>query len=246
MDLQTCAICTENLEIKNTVNTECNHQFCKNCFWKWIKGKNTCPFCRKSILYNSKEFEDLRNLRELLEHRSTIIKQVEKAYETKDRLDKHNSYSLKLRIMLDKKLISSAKTLDAFNHIQNHPWQAINMFKNILKNILIKKEEEARYSHKFLCMSYELSYNDNNPYSYSDITPLYILRELRDQKIRNKRKKFKKKLENIMLEQEKTGYGLGILFEESESETDDTDDDMPELEEYSDIPFDLLSWDEIN
>ena len=45
----TCCICSDELTLKNLVTTECNHQFCSDCFWKLIKTKNSCPCCRKSL-----------------------------------------------------------------------------------------------------------------------------------------------------------------------------------------------------
>ena len=54
-DNLTCSICTEDLTIKNIINTECNHPTCKSCFWRWAKDKNTCPFCREHLLKNDEE-----------------------------------------------------------------------------------------------------------------------------------------------------------------------------------------------
>ena len=50
-----CCMCVEDLTMENIVTTECNHQFCKDCFWRWIKTKNSCPFCRKSLLKTDEE-----------------------------------------------------------------------------------------------------------------------------------------------------------------------------------------------
>ena len=85
-DLLTCSICTEDLTIKNVVNTECKHPTCKTCFWRWAKDKNTCPFCREHLLKNDKEAKDIQQMRELLDHRSAIVRQVEEAYEEEDGL----------------------------------------------------------------------------------------------------------------------------------------------------------------
>ena len=82
----TCSICTEDLTIKNIINTECNHPTCKSCFWRWAKDKNTCPFCRKHLLKNDEEAKDIQQMRELLSHKHDIIRQVEKAYEEEEDL----------------------------------------------------------------------------------------------------------------------------------------------------------------
>jgi hypothetical protein len=54
---ETCCCCTEILTISNVVNSECGHQLCKGCFWKWTDENNSCPFCRKEFFNNSKHAE---------------------------------------------------------------------------------------------------------------------------------------------------------------------------------------------
>lgn len=81
-----CLICSEELTIKNIVNPECGHSTCKECFWKWTKQKNSCPFCRKSLLCDNDELKDIQHMRGLLEHRTRIVRQVEEAYQENDEL----------------------------------------------------------------------------------------------------------------------------------------------------------------
>ena len=81
-----CLICSEELTIKNIVNPECGHSTCKECFWKWTKQKNSCPFCRKSLLCDDDELKDIAHMRGLLEHRTRIVRQVEEAYQENDEL----------------------------------------------------------------------------------------------------------------------------------------------------------------
>ncbi len=85
-DPLTCSICTGELSINNVVNTECKHPTCKTCFWRWAKDKNTCPFCREHLLKNNEEAKDIQRMRELLNHKSNIIRQVEEAYEEEEGL----------------------------------------------------------------------------------------------------------------------------------------------------------------
>jgi hypothetical protein len=44
-----CPICLENIEKKEIIVTECNHCFHKNCLFKSIIERNTCPICRLNI-----------------------------------------------------------------------------------------------------------------------------------------------------------------------------------------------------
>lgn len=46
----TCSVCYCDLTLQNILNTECNHIYCKDCFWKWTKEHNNCPMCRKTIV----------------------------------------------------------------------------------------------------------------------------------------------------------------------------------------------------
>ena len=50
-----CSICCGELTVKNIVNPECGHATCKDCFWRWAKDKNSCPFCRTNLLKNTEE-----------------------------------------------------------------------------------------------------------------------------------------------------------------------------------------------
>ena len=81
-----CSICCGELTVKNIVNPECGHATCKNCFWRWAKDKNSCPFCRTNLLKNTEEAQEIQQMRSLLEHRSRIIRQVESAYDEEDRI----------------------------------------------------------------------------------------------------------------------------------------------------------------
>lgn len=80
-----CLLCTEPLNMKNVINTNCcTMPCCKNCFFRWTKVKNTCPCCRANIFCNSEENKEIMHLKELLSHRTTIVRQVEESYDELD------------------------------------------------------------------------------------------------------------------------------------------------------------------
>ena len=116
-----CSICCEDLTIDNIVNPECGHSTCKNCFWRWAKDKNTCPFCRTNLLKNTEEAKDIQQMRDLLSHRTRIIREVEAEYETQDRLVQQTRQLVMKKGALERK----QKELD----------KKINDKKTILKNI---------------------------------------------------------------------------------------------------------------
>ena len=53
-DVQTCAICFEDIGQKNAASTECGHTFCLSCLLSQLKHSNSCPLCRTPIDQNSK------------------------------------------------------------------------------------------------------------------------------------------------------------------------------------------------
>lgn len=67
-----CSVCYTALNKNNIVNTPCKHNFCWECFFKWIHTAPTCPMCRKNFVsenawYENRDVESDRNdLRELV------------------------------------------------------------------------------------------------------------------------------------------------------------------------------------
>ena len=105
-----CSICCEELTVKNIVNPECGHATCKECFWRWAKDKNSCPFCRTSLLKNDEEAQDIQQMRQLLEHRTRIIRQVEDAYDEEETL-KQKANRLRKRLGNMEEAYEGAKSL---------------------------------------------------------------------------------------------------------------------------------------
>ena len=108
-----CLICSDELTIKNIVNPECGHSTCKKCFWKWTKQKNSCPFCRKSLLCDDDELKDIQHMKELLEHRTRIVRQVEEAYQENDELHRKKRQMKRAIIQLNSNLNSKKQEGDA-------------------------------------------------------------------------------------------------------------------------------------
>ena len=50
-DIETskCNICHEDTS-NNRVKTPCNHEFCGECFFRWMQEKPNCPLCRKEFV----------------------------------------------------------------------------------------------------------------------------------------------------------------------------------------------------
>jgi len=118
-----CLICSEELTIKNIVNPECGHSTCKDCFWKWTKDKNTCPFCRKSLLCNNEELQDIQHMRDLLDHRTRIVRQVEEAYTKFDNIQREYKEKKRTVLNINKKIneknILCDKLDDSIKYLKN-------------------------------------------------------------------------------------------------------------------------------
>ena len=70
------SLCSDDLILENTVNTECNHTFVKNAL-EVDKENNTCPLCRHSILANSEELKEQKFIRRMVEQRSELSRQIQ-------------------------------------------------------------------------------------------------------------------------------------------------------------------------
>ena len=47
-----CAICWEDNQ-ESVVSTQCEHNFHEGCILTWVRGKQTCPLCRGSLVERS-------------------------------------------------------------------------------------------------------------------------------------------------------------------------------------------------
>lgn len=108
----TCGICYTELYVGNSVTTNCNHNYCKKCFFRWIEVNSTCPQCRAPIDSKtnltddqlSKEMSDLYQGYQhyLIENQRLYREQhrlCENIMDYKDKLTKikHTSNSLLMR-----------------------------------------------------------------------------------------------------------------------------------------------------
>ena len=50
LTFSTCGICLENTS-KNIMLINCDHQFCKDCIYRWLFDNDTCPMCRTKVVF---------------------------------------------------------------------------------------------------------------------------------------------------------------------------------------------------
>ena len=209
----TCCICTEDITCSTIVNTECNHSFCKDCFWKWTKSHNTCPLCRTSLLCNSEELAEQTHLRELLDQRSEIIRQVEEAYEEKDKVNyQRNQIENEMRSTLDK-MATLKKALAVPS------WKIVNLHQKKLDNILQQHETNTRYNFTKVLAELYNRHHDSHPHCRPRTDKFKTRSKIILEDIKRQRKKEKRKIlrENNIEQLETEGYGLNRLFEETDN-----------------------------
>ena len=91
--VEDCCVCYKECTPINIVNTPCGHIYCKECFFRWIRVRPTCPMCRCNFtsLSNMSRDElntDIASITQL--YRRTIIEN--------NRLLKNNESILKTNV----------------------------------------------------------------------------------------------------------------------------------------------------
>ena len=78
IEISKCNICQEDTS-NNSVKTPCNHEFCGDCFFKWMQEKPNCPLCRKEFV-NENIMTDINANREELSVISSEITYLKVKY----------------------------------------------------------------------------------------------------------------------------------------------------------------------
>lgn len=88
-NIETCGICLSDIPEDEIGVTICGHLFCYECLTDWIKVKNKCPYCNKSL---SKE--DIYSI-------AYTKKKTEVTKEIKDKMELINSVGSKLATLIN-------------------------------------------------------------------------------------------------------------------------------------------------
>jgi len=164
-----CSVCYVDLNLKNIVNTKCNHIFCKECFWKWANENNNCPMCRQNIISQTKmmmEEENIRNnifslMQEETKYYDTISCLQNDLYELEDKIfelskfkknpEKYMNEYLKKRddwIKEKKKETRNKKDmvisqLDVYNTLYNNSREVLSQIKFEKENLYFDFELDS-------------------------------------------------------------------------------------------------------
>ena len=129
-----CAICNDELTLQNVVNTNCGHQQCKNCFWKWCETSNSCPFCRADMIKRDREKE--LEMKNMLERRLEILNELNSLYNEQNQINQRLKNKQKKIISLKKKngelnvrIQLYIKILDRICEWEENPGLAMNRWQ---------------------------------------------------------------------------------------------------------------------
>lgn len=227
-----CLLCTEPLTMKNVINTNCcTMPCCKDCFFRWTKVKNTCPCCRANIFCNSEENKEIMQLKELLSHRSRIVRQVEQSYDELDvirakkrRVDQER---LKIKKSINEEKEKLEKLLDANGGKYKTMKHLEIRIKNGLENIRVESTNNKKQvlHHLKRSLVLFLSANRRNPgrflrYKYFSIALKNFISQERKRK---SRAMFRQKRDNFRL----YGTRLRALFNDVDEEPVANWQDLP-------------------
>ena len=122
-----CPICKNTIEPLRNVVTSCNHQFCTECFFKWIKEGKSCPLCRKIFIKN--ETEEKRQELMAINHQIDIDYDIMNSLYSKNRQLERQIYHKKAELNIYKEKLQKLQRhidykrdwLDLYNiKIQSH------------------------------------------------------------------------------------------------------------------------------
>ena len=231
-----CSICCGELTVKNIVNPECGHATCKDCFWRWAKDKNSCPFCRTNLLKNTEEAQEIQQMRSLLEHRTRIIRQVESAYDEEDRIKadvrrlKRNARIIREDILKFEKLKKEEhRKLMEIKKANGGTYRTFVYFKEKIVEIMCKdrrnreKIDEASmnlaHGDKGMCMEVlgDIKIIGRVIYALKSCNAIDLLNKVREiNKVRGDRKRFRQKRD--IFNEWGAFQGLDRLFREAEQD----------------------------
>ena len=226
-----CLLCTEPLTMKNVINTNCcTMPCCKNCFFRWTKAKNTCPCCRSNIFCNSEENKEIMHLKELLSHRTRIVRQVEESYDELDAVRAKKRRVDLERQNIKKEINEEKEKLEKLLDVNGGTYKTMQhleiRIRNGLENIRVESTNNKKQvlHHLKRSLVLFLSANRRNPgrflkHRYFSVALKNFIKQERKRKVRSMMKQKNNKFRI-------SGYRIRQLFAHP-------DDDF---DEYADMP----------
>jgi hypothetical protein len=109
---QECAICLDDINIKDMKILECNHKYHKECIDEWTKKKQICPYCRRYL----KRFYEPKVLSFVFYNKCCIFISEEKESDIKITIVYKYPYTNKIR-KIQEILIKQIKCVQNINNM---------------------------------------------------------------------------------------------------------------------------------
>ena len=106
MSINECPICYEEMDESNSIITNCNHKYHKNCLHTWANKHNSCPICRKKLVASYiiddetflQQLEDTENNLRELQDNYNLLRQFINEYIENQRRKEYVRKQRRLRI----------------------------------------------------------------------------------------------------------------------------------------------------
>ena len=229
-----CLLCTEPLTMKNVINTNCcTMPCCKNCFFRWTKAKNTCPCCRSNIFCNSDENKEIMHLKELLSHRTRIVRQVEESYDELDAIRAKKRRVENERQNIKEDINKEKEKLEKLLQVNGGKYKTIKHLEIRIRNGLENIRDQTRFdkqrviNHIKQQSLFFLRATCKNPKRFQKFP--YFSISFKNFIIQNHKSKLRMKFRNKMNNLGVSGCDIRQLFDHSDDDFDEYAD-MPSLE----------------
>ena len=162
----TCIVCYEKLHMGNIVNTQCDHKYCWECFFKWIKNSPSCPYCRCNFIseqawYENRDIEeDASNMRHLVDMlQIDLVKRSRELYMMQKEKDKMCSRVKFLKKERKEHLRSCISLSEQIEYMRGYH-SAIR--GDIQENSFVIRTRETPWFRGFTCGVYDMIHERNN------------------------------------------------------------------------------------
>tara|TARA_B100000886_G_scaffold43389_1_gene26618 strand:+ start:13577 stop:14311 length:735 start_codon:yes stop_codon:yes gene_type:complete len=206
---------------------------CKICFFRWTKAKNTCPCCRSNIFCDSEENKEIMHLKELLSHRTRIVRQVEQSYDELDVLRAKKRRVDLERQNIEKEINEEKEKLEKLLQVNGGTYKTINhleiRIRNGLENIRVEStNRKAQVIHhiKQQCVFF-LRATYKNPKRFEKFP--YFSIAFKNFIIQNHKSKERMRFRNKVKSLTVRGCAIRQLFAHPDDDFDEYAD-MPSLE----------------
>ena len=161
-----CTVCYEILDINNIVNTQCNHKYCWECFFKWIKTNPSCPYCRCDFMsqetwYQNRDVnQDASNMRHLVDMLQLDLVRSSRQLYMIDR--KMTRMELKVNLLKQERKTYLKSAISLNEQIEYMRGYHTALRGDDTEVTLVKRTRETPWFRGFTCGVYDMIHERNH------------------------------------------------------------------------------------